>query len=122
MDPTVVLLSAFLISIIALGIFIWSMRNGAFHDPSGAQVIFTAHEVGRAEDPAAAPGALTALQRTVDLSQGHTTAPVDEELVPRAQADRSSAARRPARGAQVVIIFRLKGGRPRSWAHTSLCQ
>jgi cytochrome c oxidase cbb3-type subunit I len=91
MDATVVLLSAFLISIIALGIFIWSMRNGAFHDPSGARVIFTAHEVGRAEDPAAASDSLTALQRTVDLRQGHTTAPIDEELVPRAQADRSSA-------------------------------
>ena len=91
MDPTVVLLSAFLISIIALGIFIWSMRNGAFHDPSGARVIFTAHEVGRAEDPAAASDSLTALQRTVDLRQRHTAAPIDEELVPRAQADRSSA-------------------------------
>jgi cytochrome c oxidase cbb3-type subunit I len=91
MDPIVVLLSAFLISIIALGIFIWSMRNGAFHDPGGADVIFTAHEVGRAEDPAAAPDSLTALQRAVDLRHGHTTAPIPEELVPRAQADRSSA-------------------------------
>ena len=91
MDPTVVLLSAFLISIIALGIFIWSMRNGAFHDSSGAHVIFTAHEVGRAEDPAAASDSLTALQRTVDLRHGRTTAPTPEELVPRAQADRSSA-------------------------------
>jgi cytochrome c oxidase cbb3-type subunit 1 len=91
MDPTVVLLSAFLISIVALGIFIWSMRNGAFHDPGGARVIFTAHEVGRAEDPAAASDSLTALQRAVDLRQGHTTTPIDEELVPRAQADRSSA-------------------------------
>jgi cytochrome c oxidase cbb3-type subunit 1 len=91
MDPTVVLLSAFLISIIALGIFIWSMRNGAFHDSGGARVIFTAHEVGRAEDPAAASDSLTALQRTVDLRQGRTRAPIGEELVPRAQADRSSA-------------------------------
>jgi cytochrome c oxidase cbb3-type subunit 1 len=91
MDPTVVLLSAFLISILALGVFIWSMRNGAFHDSSGAQVIFTAHEVGHAEDPAAASHSLTALQRTVDLKQGHTSETIDGELAPRAQADRSSA-------------------------------
>jgi cytochrome c oxidase cbb3-type subunit 1 len=90
-DPTVVLLSAFLISVVALGIFIWSMRNGAFHDSGGAKVIFMAHEVGHAEDPAAAPQALTALQRMVGVKQGHTSAPIDEELASRAQADRSSA-------------------------------
>jgi cytochrome c oxidase cbb3-type subunit 1 len=53
-DPIIVLLSAFLISVVALGVFIWSMRNGVFGpDSSGAKVIFTAHEVGHAEDPAA---------------------------------------------------------------------
>ena len=30
MDPIIVLLSAFLISIVALSVFIWSMRNGVF--------------------------------------------------------------------------------------------
>src|SRR5882724_10485402 len=92
MDPIIVLLSAFLISVVALGVFIWSMRNGVFGaDSSGAKVIFTAHEVGRAEDPAAEFQSLTALQRTVDLKQGHTAAMVDGELAQRALADRSSA-------------------------------
>lgn len=92
MDPIIVLLSAFLISVVALGVFIWSMRNGVFGpDSNGAKVIFTAHEVGRAEDPAAEFQSLTALQRTVDLKQGHTAAMVDGELAQRAQADRSSA-------------------------------
>src|SRR5262249_37447746 len=70
MDPTYVLLAAFLISILALGIFIWSMRKGALHDSSGAKVIFGANEIGRTEDPAAASHSRTALQRTVDLRQG----------------------------------------------------
>ena len=76
MDPIIVLLSALLISIVAPGVFIWSMRNGVFGpDSSGAKVIFTAHEVGHAEDPAAESQSLTALQRTVDLKRGHTAAP-----------------------------------------------
>jgi cytochrome c oxidase cbb3-type subunit 1 len=91
-DPIIVLLSAFLISVVALGVFIWSMRNGVFGpDSSGAKVIFTAHEVGHAEDPAAELQSLTALQRTVNLKQGPTAAMVDGELAQRAEADRSSA-------------------------------
>jgi cytochrome c oxidase cbb3-type subunit I len=78
MDPIIVLLSAFLISVVALGVFIWSMRNGVFGPASGgAKVIFTANEVGHVEDPAAALQSLTALQRTVDLKHGQTAAIVD---------------------------------------------
>jgi cytochrome c oxidase cbb3-type subunit I len=92
MDPIIVLLSAFLISVVALGVFIWSMRIGVFGpDSSGAKVIFTAHEVGHAEDPAAERQSITALQRTVDLKQGHTAVMVEGELAQRAQADTSSA-------------------------------
>ena len=47
MNPVVILLPAFLISLVALAVFIWSMHRGVFgHDTVGARVIFAAHEVG----------------------------------------------------------------------------
>jgi len=92
MNPIVILLSAFLLSLVALGVFIWSMRRGVLdHDAAGARVIFSANEVGRAEDPAAEPEALAALQNAVDLRAGRSEPLRDAELAQRAQADRSSA-------------------------------
>jgi cytochrome c oxidase cbb3-type subunit 1 len=50
-DPVLVLLSAFVLSVLALGAFIWSMRSGLLGgDGSGATVIFRAGEIGHAED------------------------------------------------------------------------
>ncbi len=38
MNPIVILLPAFLISLVALAAFIWSMHRGVFgHDPAGAR-------------------------------------------------------------------------------------
>jgi cytochrome c oxidase cbb3-type subunit 1 len=51
MDPVLILLSAFVLSVLALGAFIWSMRSGLLGgDASGATVIFRAGEIGRAEN------------------------------------------------------------------------
>jgi len=88
---TFVLLSAFLISVVALTVFIWSTRNGTLPASRGARVIFDAHEIGHAEDPAASSGELTQLQRVVDLKRGGASPTLDRELASRAQADRSSA-------------------------------
>jgi cytochrome c oxidase cbb3-type subunit I len=92
MNPVAILLAAFLISLVALGVFIWSMRRGVLdHDAGGARVIFSANEVGRVEDPAAQPGSLAALQNAVDFRAGRAEPISDADLSQRADADRSSA-------------------------------
>ena len=51
---TTILLSAFLISLVALAFFIVAMIKGWFDpDARGAEVIFAQGEIGRTEDPAA---------------------------------------------------------------------
>jgi cytochrome c oxidase cbb3-type subunit I len=91
-DLFTILLSAFLISLVALGAFIWSMRGRMFdHDATGAKVIFTAHELGHADDPAAGPASHTALQNAVNRRAGRAEPLSDNELAHRAAADRSSA-------------------------------
>ncbi len=54
MDSAVIsLLGAFLLSIIGLFVFIWSLRKGLLvENPSAASVIFARGEVGRVDDPA----------------------------------------------------------------------
>jgi cytochrome c oxidase cbb3-type subunit I len=92
MNPVVVLLSAFLISLVALGVFIWSMLRGVLdRGAANARVIFSENEVGHAEDPAAEPVSLAALQEAVDSRSSGTKPLGDAELAQRAQADRSSA-------------------------------
>lgn len=60
MDFTVaVLLGAFILSIAALFVFIWSLSNGLFGDGfAAATEIFVPNELGKVDDPAA-----TAAQR-----------------------------------------------------------
>jgi cytochrome c oxidase cbb3-type subunit 1 len=90
MNPAIVLASAFIISIVALAAFIWSMRQDLFEgDLTGANVIFAPDEVGRIEEPAGSSVSRTALQASV----GHASyQPTDiEALASRAEADRSSA-------------------------------
>jgi len=92
MNPVVILLPAFLISLVALAVFVWSMHRGVFgHDAVGARVIFTAHEVGHTEEPAAPSASRAALQSLVNAKTGQRELLDDDELLQRAHADRSSA-------------------------------
>ncbi|MCE4556839.1 cbb3-type cytochrome c oxidase subunit I [Roseateles cellulosilyticus] len=76
MSTVVVLLSAFVLSIIALAVFIWTQRVGMFEKSAkAAEVIFAPGEIGTPEDPAA----------HAEQTLHHA------ELVLRARADASSA-------------------------------
>ncbi|TAN09346.1 MAG: hypothetical protein EPN34_14200 [Burkholderiaceae bacterium] len=73
MDPTVVsLLSAFILSIIALVAFMWSLRKGFFiENPRAAGSIFSADELGKAGDPSLDAAGHEKLQRAIDETSGH---------------------------------------------------
>src|SRR5262245_19595987 len=91
---TAILLSTFLISIVALVFFIVATIRGWFDaDARGARVIFAANEIGKPEDPAASPPAQAALQ--ADAHGARATDPA--ELAARAAADASSST--------VVLVF-----------------
>ncbi len=93
MNTVAILLSAFVLSFVALLVFIWSQRTGLFDRSSkGAKVIFAPDEIGRIEEPAATSAGRRALQRTVDAAQGGATGHnVNDELRERARADASTA-------------------------------
>lgn len=93
MNTVAILLSAFVLSFVALLVFIWSQRTGLFDRSSkGAEVIFAPGEIGRIEEPAATAEERGALQRTVDAAQGGATGHHDnDELRARARADASTA-------------------------------
>ncbi|TXF10489.1 cbb3-type cytochrome c oxidase subunit I [Pelomicrobium methylotrophicum] len=86
------LLSTFLLSLLALFVFIWSMSKDLFGSGvEAAKIIFAKHEPGRVEEPAATGTGLQALQAAVS-SQSAAGPPVDPvELEERLRADRSSA-------------------------------
>lgn len=92
MSTVTILLSAFVLSVVALLVFIWSQRRGLLDDdPAGARVIFGATEVGRVEDPAATPAGAQALQRVTDVARADTASPATSaELQARAEADAST--------------------------------
>lgn len=92
MNTVAILLSAFVLSFVALLVFIWSQRTGLFDRSSkGAEVIFAPGEIGRIEEPAATAAERGALQRTVDTAQGGATGHHDsDELRERARADAST--------------------------------
>lgn len=92
MNTVAILLSAFVLSFVALLVFIWSQRTGLFDRSSkGAEVIFAPGEIGRIEEPAATTAERGALQRTVDAAQGGATGHHDSgELRERARADAST--------------------------------
>jgi len=93
MNPIVILLSAFLLSVIALVVFIWSMRSGLLaHDATGAGVIFAGGETGHADDPAATPESRDALQQDIERQVGLPAPLNQEEFARRVASDRSSAA------------------------------
>ena len=92
MDFTVgILLGTFLLSILALFIFIWSMSNGLFGDGTAAATeIFAPNELGLTEDPAATPAQKSKLQSAMapgDTAPAMTVAEEDS----RTRADRSTA-------------------------------
>jgi cytochrome c oxidase cbb3-type subunit 1 len=95
-----ILMSAFLLSVIALGFFIWSQRVGLLsRDPKSAEVIFATGELGRVEEPAAAVAQRASLQHSVTQA-GTVPAPQSspmDELMQRARAD--------AKAAPVVLYF-----------------
>ena len=92
MDFTVgVLLGTFLLSIVALFIFIWSMSTGLFGDGTAAATqIFAPNELGRIEDPAATAtqkGGLQSAMGALDAANPVTQADEDS----RSKADRSTS-------------------------------
>ncbi|MBX3607234.1 MAG: cbb3-type cytochrome c oxidase subunit I [Piscinibacter sp.] len=94
MSTLAILLSAFVLSLVALLAFIWSQRRGLFdRSPKAAEVIFAPGELGRVDEPAAAADARGALQSAV--GRPPADASLDSmplrELQDRAQADASSA-------------------------------
>lgn len=76
MSTIAILLSAFVLSVVALLVFVWTQRSGMFDKSAkAAEVIFAAGEIGSAEDPAA----------------GKAPAGASDELLQRARADASTA-------------------------------
>ncbi len=93
MSTVAILLSAFVLSFVALLVFIWSQRTGLFDRHSkGAEVIFAPGEIGRIEEPAAAPAAQGQLQETIDSASDDALTHADgRELADREGADASTA-------------------------------
>ncbi|HOU65959.1 MAG TPA: hypothetical protein PK861_07980, partial [Thermomonas sp.] len=93
MNTVAILLSAFVLSFVALLVFIWSQRKGLFDRSSrGAEVIFAPGEIGRVEEPAAAPSARGSLQGVIDSADAALATRADaDELAERARADASTA-------------------------------
>ncbi len=91
MDSAILsLLGAFLLSIIGLFGFIWSLRKGLLvENPAAASVIFARGEVGKIDDPALSEDEQQEMQAAV---QTGTVLAVDAaEIADRVDADRSSA-------------------------------
>jgi cytochrome c oxidase cbb3-type subunit 1 len=93
MDFTVaILLGTYIVSIVALFLFVYSMSKGMFGDGTqAAQMIFDKDEIGHTEDPAATQKQKTKLQ--LDVGQKNTFhEDLDSaELESRVEADQSSS-------------------------------
>jgi cytochrome c oxidase cbb3-type subunit 1 len=92
MDSAILsLLGAFVLSIIGLFVFIWSLRKGLLiENPAAASVIFARGEIGRVDDPALATDAQHSMQQAA-AEPGHAEQAADRaELQDRVAADRSS--------------------------------
>ena len=90
MDSAVLsLLAAFLLSILGLFAFIWSLRRGLLvENPAAASVIFARGEVGRVDDPALHAEEHRSLQHAATAPDSAADA---DDLHSRVLADRSSA-------------------------------
>lgn len=93
MDSAVIsLLGAFLLSLIGLFVFIWSMRKGLLvENPRAASVIFAPGEIGRTDDPALAGAGRAGLQAAAAEAGDSGHPPDPAEMAQRIEADRSSA-------------------------------
>jgi len=93
MNTVAILLSAFVLSFVALIVFIWSQRKGLFDRSSkGAEVIFAPGEIGRIEEPAGDRSAQARLQGAMDAARQQAAGPADAaEIAARAEADASTA-------------------------------
>src|SRR5258705_5183586 len=92
MDSAVMsLLGAFVLSIIGLFVFIWSMREGLLvENPKAASIIFARGEIGRVDDPALGHEAQDSMQAAAE--PGMAAHPTDaNELLARVEADTSTA-------------------------------
>ena len=93
MDSAILsLLGAFVLSIIGLFVFVWSLRQGMLvENPAAASVIFAPGEVGKVDDPALSATAQHSMQDAV----GVPAAPADgidaTAIEARVAADQSSA-------------------------------
>ena len=92
MDSTILsLLGAFLLSIMGLFAFIWSLRKGLLvENPAGASVIFARGEIGRIDDPSLDAHTETAMQAAA-VPDGALEATAQAEIDDRTEADQSSA-------------------------------
>ena len=93
MDSAVLsLLGAFLLSIIGLFVFIWSLRKGLLHEnPAAVSVIFARGEIGQVDDPALRQVAQDSMQHAVKAGGIQTHVADAAELQDRITADRSTA-------------------------------
>lgn len=94
MNPTALLLAAFILSIAGLFAFIWSLRKGLFDaDVSGARTIFHKGEIGQPEEPSAGEAQRQALSLAAadHLVENHGQQTSVLEMAAREQADRSSS-------------------------------
>ena len=93
MDSAILsLLGAFLLSIMGLFVFIWSMRKGLLvENPRAASVIFARGEIGRVDDPALHETDRAHLQAAAAEPGDALHAADPRELAQRIEADRSSA-------------------------------
>jgi cytochrome c oxidase cbb3-type subunit 1 len=93
MDFTVsVLLGTFLLSILALFFFVWSMAKGLFGSgQSAATQIFERHELGLVEDPAATARQQGALQQAMDPQAVSRDGMTVGEVAARERADQSTS-------------------------------
>ena len=93
MDFTAALLLAtFVLSLVALFLYIWSMSKGMFgQDVNAALTIFNKNEVGVVDDPAATITQLKELQESVTGDVHVSDALIKEEIRARSEADQSSS-------------------------------
>ncbi|GAB3538022.1 cbb3-type cytochrome c oxidase subunit I [Noviherbaspirillum agri] len=97
MDTVNILLSSFVLSIIGLFFFIWSLRKKLFDEsPSAANVIFSPGEIGHVEDPAAEPAQRAGLQQAATPPGKAPPGEISDsvllrELKERVAADKSTA-------------------------------
>lgn len=93
MDSTVLsLLAAFLLSIIGLFVFIWSMGKGLLiENPRAASVIFARGEIGKVDDPVLGDEAQASMQDEAIEHGSDLSAADTGELRDRVEADASTA-------------------------------